>query len=285
MKKSLAVIAALLLAATPAAGLGVPALTGRVNDLAGMISASARVDLESRLADFERTDSTQVVVVTIPSLEGEVLEEFSIKVAEAWRIGQAGKDNGIIFLVSRDDRLMRIEVGRGLEGRLTDLLAGRIIDQVVKPRFKAGDYDGGFAAGVEAIIGAVRGEFKAEPGADPIAGPLWDKMPFYLITSLFFSGLFIRLLRVKRIIGALMVAVGLPLSIHLLLTRLPLLGFLILGLVGFILGLIMASVPAFSPGRHSRSSGWSGGSSRSGGGGGFGGGGGSFGGGGASGGW
>ena len=156
-------LAALLLVAAPALALDAPALTGRVNDLAGMMSQAARAKVEAVLADLERSDSTQVAVLTVPSLEGDSLEEFSLKVAEKWGLGQKGKDNGALVLVSRDDRKMRIEVGYGLEGRLTDLLSGRIIDTVMAPYFKAGDFDSGFIAGATAVAQAVRGEFKAEP--------------------------------------------------------------------------------------------------------------------------
>ena len=127
-----------------------------------MISGSARAKLEEELKSFEQSDSTQLVILTISSLEGEALEDYSIKVVEAWRLGQAQKDNGVLFLVSKNDRKIRIEVGRGLEGRLTDLMAGRIIDLVIKPRFKRGDFDGGFTAGIASLIDATRGEFKSE---------------------------------------------------------------------------------------------------------------------------
>ncbi|MDP2156509.1 MAG: TPM domain-containing protein, partial [Nitrospirota bacterium] len=136
--------------------LEVPKLTGYVNDYAGMLSSQAKATLEQELRAFELSDSTQIVIVTIPSLQGEVLEQFSLKIAEAWKIGQKGKDNGIIFLVSKEDRKLRVEVGRGLEGKLTDLMAGRIIDLVVKPKFKRGEFDNGFIAGVHALIDASR---------------------------------------------------------------------------------------------------------------------------------
>ena len=145
-----------------ASALGIPKLQGYVNDYANMISGSSRAKLEEELKSFEQSDSTQLVILTLPSLEGETVEDYSIKVVEAWKLGQARKDNGILFLVSKDDRQMRIEVGRGLEGRLTDLMAGRIIDLVIKPRFKRGDFDGGVTAGVASLIDATRGEFKAE---------------------------------------------------------------------------------------------------------------------------
>ena len=143
-------------------GLDVPKLQGYVNDYAGLISTETRASLEAELKNFEATDSTQIVVLTIPSLQGEDIEGFSIRVAEAWKIGQKVKDNGVIFLVAKEDKKMRIEVGRGLEGRLTDLMAGRIIDLVIKPRFKRDDFDGGVTAGVASLIDATRGEFKAE---------------------------------------------------------------------------------------------------------------------------
>jgi len=151
-----------LLLPPQARALNVPKLQGYVNDYAHMISGATRAKLEGELRSFEQSDSTQLVILTIPSLEGESLEDYSIKVVEAWKLGKARKDNGILLLVSKDDRKMRIEVGRGLEGRLTDLTAGRIIDLAIKPWFKRGDYDGGFAAGVASLIDATRGEFKAE---------------------------------------------------------------------------------------------------------------------------
>lgn len=152
--------AILLLGATQASALDVPPLSGRVNDHANMISPQARQQLERQLAELEASDSTQVVVLTVPSLEGDNLESFSIRVVEAWKLGRKDRDNGVLFLASRDDRKMRIEVGYGLEGVLTDVLAGRILDLAVKPRFKTGDFDGGFLVGVQAIGMAVRGEFK-----------------------------------------------------------------------------------------------------------------------------
>jgi len=159
----------------------VPALRGYVNDYGDMISPSVEADLAGKLKTFEETDSTQLVVLTVPSLEGDPVEDYSIRVAEAWKIGQKGKDNGILFLVSRDDRKMRIEVGRGLEGKLTDLTAGRIIDLVVKPKFKAEDYNGGFTAGISALIDATRGEFTADRrapsgGLEPYAPSAGDSL-------------------------------------------------------------------------------------------------------------
>ena len=159
-----------LLLPVAASALDVPELRGYVNDYAGMISPSTGAQLAEKLKAFEGSDSTQIVILTIPSLEGEPIEDFGIKVAGSWKIGQKGKDNGALLIVSKQDRKMRIEVGRGLEGRLTDLVAGRIIDLVITPRFKSGDFDGGFTAGVAALIGATRGEFQADGGRSARGG-------------------------------------------------------------------------------------------------------------------
>ena len=150
-----------LMLATAALALDVPAFKGRVNDYGDMISAGTEQQLEAALAELEKTDSTQVAILTIPSLEGDSLEEFSIRVADAWKVGQKKADNGVILLVSKGDHKIRIEVGYGLEGVLTDVLSGQIIDQAISPSFKNGDFDQGFALGVTAITQAVRGEFKA----------------------------------------------------------------------------------------------------------------------------
>ncbi len=146
--------------------LPVPALTARVNDYASMLSARAKADIEQKLKQFEAEESTQIVILTVPSLQGDVMEDFSIRVAEAWKIGRKGSDNGAILIVSRDDRKIRIEVGYGLEGKLTDLLAGRIVQNEIAPAFKAGQYDEGFEKGVSAMMDAVRGEYKGKPATD-----------------------------------------------------------------------------------------------------------------------
>nr|WP_287411528.1 TPM domain-containing protein [Pseudodesulfovibrio sp.] len=151
----------LLAMASGAFALDVPPYKGRVNDLANMMNSSTEQTLEAQLAELEKTDSTQMAILTIPSLEGDSMEDFSIRVAEAWKVGQKKSDNGVILLVSKADRKSRIEVGYGLEGVLTDVLAGQILDNVIAPRFKQGNFDAGFKDGVVAITSAVRGEFAA----------------------------------------------------------------------------------------------------------------------------
>jgi len=147
----------------PAFALDVPPLTGRVNDNANMLSVATKQQLESLLADLENTDSTQIAVLTITSLEGESLEEYSLKVAQTWGIGTKDKDNGALLLIAKNDRKLRIEVGYGLEGKLTDLASSRIIRNVITPKFKQGNFDQGVIDGVAAMIGTVRGEYQAEP--------------------------------------------------------------------------------------------------------------------------
>ncbi len=149
-----------------ALALEVPPLRARVNDHAGMLSQGVVRQLDLLLKDLEQRDSTQIVVLTVPSLEGDALEDFSMRVAEQWKVGHKGLDNGAILLISRADRKVRIEVGYGLEGRLTDLQAGRIIRGIIVPEFKAGRFDQGVVNGVQAMIDVVRGEFKAEDKKD-----------------------------------------------------------------------------------------------------------------------
>jgi uncharacterized protein len=157
---------ALLLAAllaSPAAALEVPYLSGRVNDHAGLLSDGARQAVEAKLKDFEARTGHQVAVLTLDSLEGEPLEDFSLKVARTWALGRKGQNDGILFLISKSDRKLRIEVGHGLEGTVPDALAGRIIQNEVVPRFRAGDFEGGVTAGVDAIVSAADGTYSPPP--------------------------------------------------------------------------------------------------------------------------
>ncbi len=156
---------ALLLAAfsAPAAAKDVPFLSGRIVDEAGMIPQDEVQRLEEKLAKLEQATGDQVAVLTVQSLDGEPLEDYSMKVAQTWKLGQKGKDNGVLLLIAKSDRKLRIEVGYGLEPQLTDAQAGRIIRNVITPRFKAGDFGGGIEAGVDSIAGTLQGQ----PGAIP----------------------------------------------------------------------------------------------------------------------
>ncbi|GLI36631.1 TPM domain-containing protein [Geobacter hydrogenophilus] len=290
MKRFFLAILIVLLPAL-ASALDVPQLRGYVNDYAGILSAGTVRQLEETLAGFERSDSTQIVVLTVPSLEGDDLETYSIRVAEAWQIGQKGKDNGAILLVAKAERKVRIEVGRGLEGTLTDLVSGRIIRGEITPRFKQGDFDGGVTAGVTAIMAVVKGEYAATPqdlrqgkkSAPPVAALL-----FFLGVACIFVG------ALSRVFGGIAGAAGLPLVASLTFPGLGIVVLAGLAVAGFFLGFFLTFL--FGGGGRGGGGGWGGttygggfgggfGGGLSSGGGGFSGGGGGFGGGGASGDW
>src|SRR6476620_7658815 len=152
-----ALLIAALALAWPAAAAELPALTGRVVDAAGMIDPATKAALERTLADFEKTSSDQIVIATIPSLDGEPLEDYANRLFRTWKLGQAGENNGILLLVARDDRKMRIEVGYGLEGTLTDLHSRLIIENTMVPAFRAGDFSGGISRAVDDIIMVLEG--------------------------------------------------------------------------------------------------------------------------------
>lgn len=131
-----------------------------VHDEANILSASAKAELESILQAERDSTSNQIAVYIIKSLDGESLEEFSLRVAEKWQIGQKSKDNGALLLIAMNEHLMRIEVGYGLEGTLTDAMSSRINRNEIVPRFQVGNYDEGVKAGVLAIMQAIKGEYK-----------------------------------------------------------------------------------------------------------------------------
>jgi uncharacterized protein len=292
----LAAVAAfcVLLCVRGAWALEVPALEGRVNDYAGLLSSGTVRQLDASLAQLESTDSTQIVVLTIPSLEGDSLEDFSMRVVEQWRIGQKGKDNGALLLVSKDDRKIRIEVGYGLEGKLTDLVSGRIIRNIIVPRFKMGNYDQGIIDGVAAIAGVVRGEFTAPRTARPSRGRRGASPGLVGLLALLF---FVNVLgRINRGMGAAAGGVLAPIAGALFLNMglLGILSMIPIGAAGgYFMGLMGGPVSygRSISGRHGGfwgggfGGGFGGGGFGGGGFGGFSGGGGGFGGGGASGGW
>jgi uncharacterized protein len=154
----------LILIMSPIWALEVPERPrGWVNDFTGTLSRDEILALEKKLMAFERETTNQIVVVLIPTLKGDNLEDFSIRLAEKWKVGQKGKNNGVILLIVKNDRRIRIEVGYGLEGVLPDALAGSIIRQEIAPRFRAGQFYQGIEAGIKAIMAATRGEYKARP--------------------------------------------------------------------------------------------------------------------------
>lgn len=169
------VLAALLIAwgvasAVPGlwAGPGTPNFprpTGYVNDFAGALDASSRASLEQKLAQYDQSTGNQIAIAIFPSLGGVPLEEFAVRLEEAWKVGRKGKDNGILILVAVAERQVRIEVGYGLEGKVTDADAGAIIRSVIAPAFRAGNYGAGLSAAVDALIQLIGG------GPAPAAAP------------------------------------------------------------------------------------------------------------------
>jgi uncharacterized protein len=157
------VAAALLLPALCAAAIEFPRLTGRVVDNADMLSVETRISLSQQLTGHELATGNQVVVVTLPDLQGYTIEEFGYQLGRHWGIGQKDRNNGVLLLVAPTERAVRIEVGYGLEGELTDALASRIIHGVILPQFKRGRFENGITEGATAIIAVLGGEYADLP--------------------------------------------------------------------------------------------------------------------------
>jgi len=283
-------IALFLVQCLSALAIDVPRLETRVTDLAGILSPDQKASLEAKLQAFERTDSTQIAVLIIPGLQGESLEEYSIRVAEAWKIGQKGSDNGAILLVSMEDRAVRIEVGYGLESNLTDARTGQIIRNEFIPRFKRGDYYGGIDAAATGMIESVRGVYQGNPVEDnQTSRRRSGGNRLHMIFVLLFPLLWILSATGKWGGGILGAGAGMLLPYMLISHSLVLL--LIGGVVGTLLGMLMGTIVKAGGGRGSSGGPffWGGGGFGGGGGGfgggGFSGGGGGFGGGGSSGRW
>jgi uncharacterized protein len=158
---------------------------GYVNDFAGLLSAESRAQLESQLARLEQDTTAQVAVVTIKSLEGSTIEDYASRLFEKWGIGKKGKENGVLFLVAKDERKLRIEVGYGLEAIITDSRAGRIRDNDILPSFKKGDYENGIIAGVTAIETYVRGGAPPQPlEENPVNDSVGGFFPLFIVISI-----------------------------------------------------------------------------------------------------
>lgn len=162
MKAKICVFLLLIMTCQMVWGLDVPRLKGRINDYSNTLSADEVKKLEAKLKAFEDSTSTQIVVLLMESLDGEDLEDFSMEVAEDWKIGQKGKDNGVILLFFMEDKKDRIEVGYGLEGVLTDAVCQWILDKEVKPRFKEEKYYEGIDVATDKIIASMDGSYQKE---------------------------------------------------------------------------------------------------------------------------
>ncbi len=142
--------------------LDIPYLSGRVNDYANILDNDSIALLENKLASYEKETTNQIAILIINSLEGENLEEFSMKTVEKWKLGTKEKDNGVLLLIALDDRKLRIEVGHGLEESLTDIRCGQIIRNKITPYFKTSNYKEGIIEGVDSIIGVIEGNVRLD---------------------------------------------------------------------------------------------------------------------------
>lgn len=149
--------------------VAVPSLKSPVTDLTGTLTAEQVAALDAKLRAFEQSKGSQVAVLIVPTTQPEEIEQYSIRVAQAWKLGRKGVDDGAILLVARDDRRVRIEVGYGLEGVLPDATANRIIDEDIVPKFRDGDFYGGIAAGVDRMLAVIQGEPLPEPARNTAA--------------------------------------------------------------------------------------------------------------------
>ena len=263
-----------------AADVAVPPLTGRVVDQTGTLSSGDITSLTQTLESLETRKGSQVAVLIVPTTEPETIEQYSIRVAEAWKVGRKKIDDGALLVIAKNDRKLRIEVGYGLEGALNDVTAKRIIDEVITPKFRNGDFAGGISAGVDSIIRVIDGEPLPAPARARTSS--WSNNfdafnPFFLF-AIFIGGAILRT-ALGRLIGSI-AAGGIVGALAWFIAG-SLAASIVAGLIAFIFtmfgsGIVSAGSGTYSGGSGSSSGGFSGG---------FSGGGGSFGGGGASGSW
>ena len=267
-------VLALALLAPAHAQVAVPALKTRVTDLTRSLTPNQLDTLEQLLKSLETRKGSQIAVLIVPSTQPEEVEQYAIRVADAWKLGRKGIDDGVLMLIAKDDRALRIEVGRGLEGAIPDAVANRITDEIIVPFLKQGDLYGGIQAGIVRLIRIIEGEpLPPRQAKDPGWSGLMDYLPVIFIMVFVVAGV------VRAIFGRLMGA-GLTAGIS---------GFVFWLIAGTLLGAAAVAVIAFlviltGGGRPGFGRGGYGGGF-GGGGGGFSGGGGGFGGGGASGRW
>jgi uncharacterized protein len=272
------------------AQVAVPPLSARVTDLTGTLTSEQSAALEEKLRAFEARKGSQLAVLIVPTTEPEDIAGFGIRVAEAWKLGRKGVDDGAILIVAKNDRRLRIEVGYGLEGAMPDAIARRIIADTITPYFKQGDFYGGIDAGLDQMIKVVDGEPLPEPDRNWSPPPGIGDWFLVALILIVIGGGVLRVL-FGRMGGALATGAFAGGFAYLLTRILVIAGFI--GVAGFILALLFGGFGGprgwVSRGRRGGFSGWStggfGGGGFGGGGGGFSGGGGGFGGGGASGSW
>jgi uncharacterized protein len=281
----------LLFGSSALADVAVPPLRSPVTDLTGTLTAEQSASLEQQLRAFETKKGSQIAVLIVPTTQPETIEQYGIRVAEAWKLGRRGVNDGALLLIAKDDRAVRIEVGYGLEGVLPDVLANRIVDQVVVPRFRSGDFFGGIREAIERMIALIEGEPLPEPAQRergvPGANGLGNALPLLLL--LVFAGSAVLRGLLGRFGGASVTA-GIAAAIVWFLTSTLLIA-IGAAVIAFVIALLGGGGGGgwANPRRRGwggyGGGGWGGGGWSGGGGGGWSGGGGGFGGGGASGRW
>jgi uncharacterized protein len=263
---------------TAHADVAVPPLTGRVVDQTGTLSSADVASLTQTLQSLEARKGSQVAVLIVPTTAPETIEQYSLRVAEAWKIGRKKIDDGALLVVAKNDRRLRIEVGYGLEGALNDATAKRIIDEVITPRFRNGDFAGGISAGVERIAAVIDGEALPAPAQPKSSASSSNFDPFnpFLLFAVFIVGGILRS-TLGRLFGSFTTG-GIVGALAWFIVG-SLAASVIVGVIAFVITMFGGMTSSFGGGggSYSGSSGSSGG--------GFSGGGGSFGGGGASGSW
>jgi uncharacterized protein len=277
---ALGLILALVVAFAAAAQVAVPQLTGRVVDQTATLPTAQKDALERKLRDFETRKGSQVAVLLVPTTSPETIEQFAIRVAEQWKIGRQRVDDGAILVVAKNDRALRIEVGYGLEGALTDVTAKRIIDEIIVPRFRTGDFAGGIEAGVSRMLSVIDGEPlpRPKPERTDAFGQIDPFNPVLLVAVFVIGGIMRAMF--GRLFGSVATGGAAAFVAWLLIGTLT--ASTIVGLIAFVFTLMSGS---FGGGFLGGRGGFSGGGFGGGSGGGFSGGGGGFGGGGASGRW
>ena len=267
----------------------VPRLAARVTDQTATLTSDQRNQLEIKLADFERQKGAQIAILIVPTVSPETVEQFAVRVFEAWKLGRKGVDDGALLLIAKNDRKLRIEVGYGLEGALNDATAKRIISETITPRFKQGDYFGGMESGLDAMIKVIGGEPLPEPKSATATGD--DGFDIEAMIPIGFFAIFVVFNILRSIVGRLLAAgiVGVAAGVIASLILSSMVIAVIAGIVAFVVSLFLG-ISGGGGGVGGGGRNWSSGGSSSSwggssGGGGFSGGGGSSGGGGASGGW
>jgi uncharacterized protein len=244
------------------AAVAVPPLVGRVVDQTGTLSSGDVASLNQTIRNFEARKGSQIAVLIVPTTDGEAIEQFSLRVAEAWKIGRKKIDDGAVLVIAKNDRHLRIEVGYGLEGALTDVTSKRIIDEDITPKFKTGDFAGGVSAGINRMIRVIDGE--KLPAPEP---PHWQQTglfdvsdmfnPFLLIPVFLLGGVMRSML--GRLVGSVVSGGVVTLVAWFLFGSL--IAAMVAGVIAFVFVLFNDAVTSSTPGRRGSGGSWSSGSS------------------------